>query len=276
MLNKSIKQSEPEYVKRVGEFFKTSYTYISPVYIKRAATEPDIQHTIKVFKYRKVVHDMIENMREANPDLGIEGVEPFNLVKGKDFYVKVTKGEKGRNWESCRFLDEASNFEFKFNDKTFKIDDVTEKHEQAYQKFFDSIAPDIEQYHHKPWDEETTDQVITNIVDIIDYNTVLNKLIDQIKDNDFKNKLKDKMSDKVSATHTITEDVQTPFEPPQQSQPEPKNESHTTSEPSDNAKTEDQKETDDLDKLLDENPEGNNSGNEDSNSDYDDIDELIK
>lgn len=272
MLNKQYKNTEPEFVKRVQQYFQTSYTYISPVYVKKALYEEDIQDSIKFFKYKKTIHDLIEGQRESNPDLGIQGVEPFNLVHGKDFFVKVTKGEYGRNWEGCRFLDSPSAFQFKYNNKYIEIKD-DEKHEQVYKKFFEKTAPDFNQYFHTPWTDEDYENVVNYLYEIVDYQVVLNKVLESAKDEKFKNLLRDKINKSHNGQHTVTEDVNT-----QNSSNEETVESNLSQdkdEPiipsSDNTQDNStENNEDEIDELLDNN-NSNESNNDDAESEIDDI-----
>lgn len=209
ILGKLYKE-EPTVVKDINENFSRWYTHHSYVYVIKDPQLDSAPGSIKIFKYRAQVNDLIDNQKNPDEDGLLEKVEsinPFHLLKGKDFLCVVTKKTKQwRDWTKCKFMDEVTPFRFSIKDTevTMKDDPGAIK---LLQEFFDKNAPSLDEYKHKSWTDETYIEVAEALKAAIPYKQVLDMLINETRDE----KMKALLSGKNPFTSTDT----APLEPKQ-------------------------------------------------------------
>lgn len=188
ILGKLYKE-EPTIVKEINENYSRWYTHHSYVYIAKDPQVESLQGSIKIFKYRAQVNDLIEHQISPEEDGlldNVASVNPFHLLQGKDFLCVVTKKNKQwRDWTKCKFMDEVTPFRFKVGDN-----DVTMKNEEGAIKliteFFNKNAPSLDEYKHQSWTDETYTQVAEALKAAIPYKQVLDMLIAETRDEKMK------------------------------------------------------------------------------------------
>ena len=192
ILGKLYKE-EPTIVKEINQNYSRWYTHHSYVYVAKDPQVESLQGSIKVFKYRAQVNDLIEHQINPEEDGLLDNVSstnPFHLLEGKDFLCVVTKKNKQwRDWTKCKFMDEVTPFRFKVGDN-----DVTMKNEEGAIKlvteFFNKNAPSLDEYRHQSWTDETYVQVAEALKAAIPYKQVIDMLIAETRDEKMKELLK--------------------------------------------------------------------------------------
>ncbi len=210
ILGKLYKE-EPTVVKEINENFSRWFTHHSYVYIIKDPQVETAPGSIKIFKYRAQVNDLIDIQK--NPDEDglldtVQSINPFHLLKGKDFLCVVTKKTKQwRDWTKCKFMDEVTPFRFSVKDT-----EVTMKDDPGainlLQEFFDKNAPSLDEYIHQPWTDETYKDVAEALKAAIPYKNVLEMVISETRDEKMKALLR---GDSISTpTDTVSSETTSP------------------------------------------------------------------
>lgn len=199
---RSIKDEEPELHKQLDSAFSRWYSHFSPVYIKKDPQRPELEGSVKMFKFSAQINNLIES--QINPEENdlidaAESVNPYHLLKGKDFVCIVGKKTKiFRDWGKCKFMDEVTPLVFKVGDKQVVVEN-SENSVKLVQEFLKKNTPTLDEYKHKEWTEETYDKVAEFMIATISNKTILNMVLDRSKDEKMKTLIKAKMSGSTSA-----------------------------------------------------------------------------
>lgn len=194
---KQLKKEEPELHEELSKNFSRWYTHHSIVYIKKDPQRPDLENTLKVFKFRNQVDQLIEQQRnpEQIDDLTpIKKINPYHLLEGKDFLCIVGKKTKEfRDWSKCKFMDEITPFIFKVGDKLVKVEN-NEKSVKLVSEYLTKYSPKLDEYYHQEWTDETYNKVAEAIVGAISNRNVLNMILEKSKDDKINSLIKSKLT----------------------------------------------------------------------------------
>tara|TARA_R110002074_G_scaffold33472_3_gene93184 strand:- start:1129 stop:2145 length:1017 start_codon:yes stop_codon:yes gene_type:complete len=212
ILGKLFKE-EPSVVKEINENFSRWYTHHSYIYVNKDPQLTNLEGSIKIFKYRAQINELLEHQINPEEDGLVEGVtsvNPFHLLEGKDFLCVVGKKTKTwRDWTKCKFMDEKSPFRFKIGDS-----EVVMKNEEGAIKliteFFEKNAPSLDEYKHVPWTDDTYVQVAEALKAAIPYKEVLNMLISETRDERMKELLSGTPTSGISKTPIAETKVEAP------------------------------------------------------------------
>lgn len=206
---RSIKDQEPELFAQLNQCFARWYNHFSPIYIKKDPQKPDLEGSIKMFKFSAQLNNLIEG--QINPDENelidnVESINPYHLLRGKDFLCVVGKKTKiFRDWGKCKFMDEVTPLVFKIGDKQVVVED-NEKSVTLVQEFLKKNTPKLDEYMHKEWEEETYNKVAEAMIATISNKTILNRVIEMTKDEKMKGLLTSKLNGTFSKINTKVED----------------------------------------------------------------------
>ena len=205
----SIRNEEPDLYKELDEQFGRWVSHMSPIYIKKDPQRPDLEGTIKFFKFKKMIDDLIEAQLHPTEIDGIETstkINPYNLLAGKDILFSVTKKTKTfRDWSKCKFLDDVTPFSFKIGDKTV----VTQNDPKVIKllgEFLERNTPDITPYLHKEWTEDTYEQVADAIIALLPRNLVT-MVLAKSKDDKTNAIIKSKLGGVTSSAPDSSDDI---------------------------------------------------------------------
>ena len=202
---KSLKEEEPELHKQLEASFSRWHTHHSPVYIKKDPQRPELEGTIKIFKFSAQINNLIES--QINPEENdllesIVSVNPYHLLEGKDFLCVVGKKTRQyRDWSKSKFMDEITPLVFKIGDKQVPVEN-NEKSVKLVQEFMKKNTPEMDSYLHQAWTDETKEKVAEAIISIIANKSVLNLLFERSKDEEMKSLIKSKMNNTGSENKT--------------------------------------------------------------------------
>jgi hypothetical protein len=194
---KSLKEEEPELHKQLESSFSRWHTHHSPVYIKKDPQRPELEGSIKIFKFSAQINNLIES--QINPEENdllesVSSVNPYHLLEGKDFLCVVGKKTRQyRDWSKSKFMDETTPLIFKIGDKQISVEN-NEKSVKLVQEFMKKNTPEMDSYLHQAWTDETREKVAEAIVSIITNKSVLNLLFERSKDEEMKSLIKSKIS----------------------------------------------------------------------------------
>lgn len=206
---KSLKDEEPELHKQLESSFSRWHTHHSPVYIKKDPQRPELEGSIRIFKFSSQINNLIEAQINPEEDELLESttsVNPYHLLEGKDFLCVVGKKTRQyRDWSKSKFMDEITPLVFKIGDKQVQVEN-NEKSIKLIQEFMKKNTPEMDQYRHQDWSSETRDKVAESIISILTNRSVLNLLLERTKDEDMKNLIKSKLSGSPTSSISKKED----------------------------------------------------------------------
>lgn len=194
---RSLREEEPELHEQYNSQFSRWHSHYSPVYIKKDPQRPELEGTVKLFKFSAQINNLIE--AQINPEedelLGsVSSVNPYNLLDGKDFVCIVSKKTRQfRDWSKCKFMDESAPLMYKIGENSVVIEN-SEKSAKLIHEFLKKNTPAIDDYKHKEWDSETKNKVAEAIITLLSNKSVLNMLLEQSRDNEMKSLIKSKTS----------------------------------------------------------------------------------
>ena len=199
---RSLKSEEPELHEQMSSLFSRWHTHHSPVYIKKDPQRSELEGTIKIFKFSAQINSLIEAQIKPEEDElldSVSSVNPFHLLEGKDFLCVVGKKTKQfRDWSKSKFMDDVTPFMFKIGEKSVVVEN-NEKSVKLVQEFMKKNTPEMDQYFHKEWDEETFNKVAEAIISAVSNRAVLNILLEKTRDHKMKELIQSKLSGSVSA-----------------------------------------------------------------------------
>jgi hypothetical protein len=193
---RSLKKEEPEIVDEIGKNFSRWNTSHSAVYIKKDPQRPDLEGSIKIFKFRNQIGMLIDQL--VNPE-ELDGlatgkkVNPYHLLEGKDFLCVVGKKTKDfRDWSKCKFMDEITPLVFKIGDTSVQVKN-DEKSVKLVTEFMTKNTQKMDEYFHQEWTEETFNKVAEAIIAAVPQREVLEMILEKSKDSKMNELIRSKM-----------------------------------------------------------------------------------
>lgn len=194
---KGLKEEEPKLHEELSSRFSRWHTHHSIVYIKKDPQRPELEGTVKIFKFSAQINTLIESQikPEENELLeNVSSVNPYHLLQGKDFLCVVGKKTKTfRDWSKCKFMDDITPFIFTINGKQVVVEN-NEKSIKLVQEFLKKNTPKLDEYFNVEWTEETYVKVAEAIISTINNKAVINLLLERTKDEKMKELILQKMN----------------------------------------------------------------------------------
>jgi hypothetical protein len=194
---RSLRKEEPELIKEIDQHFSRWSTYHSAVYIKKDPQRPDLEGTIKIFKFRNQIGmliDQLVNPEEVDGVLLTKKVNPYHLLEGKDFLCVVGKKTKEfRDWSKCKFMDEVTPLMFKIGETQVVVEN-TEKSVKLVNEFLTKNTPKMDEYYHQEWNDETFEKVAEAVIAAIPHKEILEMILGKSKDTRMNELIRSKMS----------------------------------------------------------------------------------
>lgn len=153
--------------------FSSKLSIYSLVQVLTCKSEPQLEGKILVWRYGLKVLEKIN--AEITPPMG-QGHNPFNLLTGRPFSLRVKEVSGFPNYDACGFFDlpiNQSGLRIQYPDATGAmqwsvVTPETVSTQQGQQSVFDYLsknAPDMTQYEYRPWTAEDT-QFVNEMVQI--------------------------------------------------------------------------------------------------------------
>lgn len=183
---RGLRKEEPELIAEIDKQFSRWSTYHSAVYIKKDPQRPDLEGSIKIFKFRNQIDMLIDQLVNPEEVDGIslsKKVNPYHLLEGKDFLCVVgKKTQQFRDWSKCKFMDEVTPLIFKIGDTQVAVEN-SEKSVKLVNEFLTKNTPKMDEYYHQEWTDETFDKVAEAIVAAIPQKEILEMILGRSKDS---------------------------------------------------------------------------------------------
>lgn len=193
---RSLKKEEPELAEDISSRFSRWNTHHSAVYIKKDPQRPDLEGTIKIFKFRNQIDQLIDQL--VNPE-ELDGlstskkINPYHLLEGKDLLCVVgKKTQQFRDWSKCKFMDEVTPLVFKVGDTQVQVKNE-EKSVKLVNEFLTKNTPKMDEYFHQDWTDETFDKVAQAIIATVPQKEILEMILERSKDTKMNELVRSKM-----------------------------------------------------------------------------------
>lgn len=158
----ALRDSANPILKENSKQFSSKLSIYSLVQVLSCKADPSIEGKILVWRYGQKILEKINS--EMNPPMG-EGHNPFNLILGRPFALKVKEVSGFPNYDACSFFDlplTQSGFRIQVPDQMGNLQwmcvtNETIASEQGRTVVFDYLknnAPDMSSYEYKPWTPE--------------------------------------------------------------------------------------------------------------------------
>jgi hypothetical protein len=208
---RGLKKEEPELVEQIGKNFSRWYTHHSAIYIKKDPQRPDLEGTIKIFKFRNQVDQVIDQQMNPEQIDGLDSakkINPYHLLEGKDFLCIVGKKTKEfRDWSKCKFMDEVTPLVFKIGDKQVQVKN-DEKIVKLTNEFLTKNTPRLDEYMHQEWTESTYAAVAEAVLMAIPQRPILEMILEKSKDQKMNELIRAKMKPvKNNAPLQVSDDI---------------------------------------------------------------------
>lgn len=145
-----LRNSESAVDKKMAEKLKRREIYYSLVQILKDPQNPDMEGTVKVFKYGYQIKQKIDE--ELNPQFD-EPCQVFDLFEGKNFELKVNKSAGYNSFIASKFQGKrtpiAISGKFMENSKECRTQIMDYLKE----------VPELDAFDFKPWDDSTRSNV---------------------------------------------------------------------------------------------------------------------
>lgn len=145
-----LRNSESAVDKKMAEKLKRREIYYSLVQIIKDPQNPDMEGSVKVFKYGYQIKQKIDE--ELNPQFD-EPCQVFDLFEGKNFELKVTKSAGYNSFTASKFQGKRTALTIDGNAMGNTGDD--RKKIMEYLK----EVPELDSFDFKPWDDSTRNNV---------------------------------------------------------------------------------------------------------------------
>jgi hypothetical protein len=145
-----LRNSESAVDKKMAEKLKRREIYYSLVQIIKDPQNPDMEGSVKVFKYGYQIKQKIDE--ELNPQFD-EPCQVFDLFEGKNFELKVTKSAGYNSFTASKFQGKRTALTIDGSAMGNTGDD--RKKIMEYLK----EVPELDSFDFKPWDDSTRSSI---------------------------------------------------------------------------------------------------------------------
>lgn len=149
-----------------SKHFSSSQRYSSLIQVITSDSEPNLVNKILVWTYGKKIYDKI--VEEMEPQYGTPQ-NPFDMIHGRPFIVKIVQQGDFNNYDQCKFVDlhDASSLvKINYQDKWVPVSEELIKNQKGQELVFNYLkdnCPDMSSYEYHDWDEATQTFVSTVI-----------------------------------------------------------------------------------------------------------------
>jgi hypothetical protein len=163
----TLKDNPNPILKERAKTFSKKQRYASLIQVVQCKAHPDLVGKILVWRYGKTVHDKLIQENHPTSEF-IQARNPFSIIAGRPFYVKVVQAGGGTPWDNydqCTFIDPADALAVKCPvqqaDGSVVSAPVTAQTLQnpefkaIVEKWLIESSPSLEQYKYSEWDDET-------------------------------------------------------------------------------------------------------------------------
>lgn len=166
--SKIYRHDAPAIVKKNAKQLKRNTYHYSLVQIIKDTQHPELEGSVKIFRYGGVIYEKIMQLINGNPALGINPIIPFDPLNGKEFIMVLSKGQNDQGQElntymQSRFVDDRSAITIDGREMTDSNED-----KQAIFNFLKEKSPDLSQTMFQKMTEDDVERLNRAVRDVID------------------------------------------------------------------------------------------------------------
>lgn len=166
--SKIYRHDAPAIVKKNAKQLKRNTYHYSLVQVIKDTQHPELEGTVKIFRYGGVIYEKIMQLINGNPALGINPIIPFDPLNGKEFIMVLSKGQNDQGQElntymQSRFVDDRSAITIDGREMTDSNED-----KQAIFNFLKEKSPDLSQTMFQKMTEDDIEHLNRAVRDVID------------------------------------------------------------------------------------------------------------
>jgi len=163
-----LKKSESVQDQKKAEIFSRRHNYACLIQVIKDDHNKELEGKILVWKFGIKVWEKINS--ELKPPIG-DPHNPFDLLKGKLFALKITKVSGFNNYDQSKFVDKV--IPLVIPDEKGKLQPITEKTDkQMVFDFLKENSADLSKYSYKEWDQDTHNYVNQVIIAVTGHGNV--------------------------------------------------------------------------------------------------------
>jgi hypothetical protein len=150
-----LKKSESVQEQKAADIFSRRHNYASLIQVIKDTTQPALEGKILVYRFGKKLWEKVQ--AEMKPIMG-DPMNPFDMLHGKAFHLKITKVSGFNNYDQSKFLDKVIPLCMPDAEgKLQLINDNTDK--GVVYNYLKTNSPDLDKYGFREWDQDTYDYV---------------------------------------------------------------------------------------------------------------------
>lgn len=150
-----LKKSESVQEQKKAEIFSRRHNFAALIQVIQDKNQPELEGKIMVYRFGKKLWEKLN--AELKPILG-EPHNPFDLLNGKAFHLKITKVSGFNNYDQSKFLDKI--IPLCIIDEQKKLQPITATTDKAMVlNYLRENSPDLDKYGYKEWDQDIHDYV---------------------------------------------------------------------------------------------------------------------
>lgn len=166
--SKIYRSDAPAIVKKNAKQLKRNTYHYSLVQVIKDTQHPELEGSVKIFRYGGVIYEKIMQLINGNPALGINPIIPFDPLNGKEFIMVLSKGQNDQGQElntymQSRFVDDRSAITIDGREMTDSNED-----KQAIFNFLKEKSPDLSQTMFQKMTEDDVERLNREVRDVID------------------------------------------------------------------------------------------------------------
>ena len=166
--SKIYRSDAPAIVKKNAKQLKRNTYHYSLVQVIKDTQHPELEGSVKIFRYGGVIYEKIMQLINGNPALGINPIIPFDPLNGKEFIMVLSKGQNDQGQElntymQSRFVDDRSAITIDGREMTDSNED-----KQAIFNFLKEKSPDLSQTMFQKMTEDDVERLNRAVRDVLD------------------------------------------------------------------------------------------------------------
>lgn len=166
--SKIYRHDAPAIVKKNAKQLKRNTYHYSLVQVIKDTQHPELEGSVKIFRYGGVIYEKIMQLINGNPALGINPIIPFDPLNGKEFIMVLSKGQNDQGQElntymQSRFVDDRSAITIDGREMTDSNED-----KQEIFNFLKEKSPDLSQTMFQKMTEDDVERLNRAVRDVLD------------------------------------------------------------------------------------------------------------
>jgi len=150
-----LRKSESVQEQKKADIFSRRHNFSTLIQVIKDKNQPDLEGKILVYRFGKKLWEKIN--AELKPIIG-EPHNPFDLLAGKAFHLKITKVSGFNNYDQSKFLDKI--IPLLIPDGKGDLQPITAATDKSSVfNYLKENSPDLDKYGFKEWDQDTYDYV---------------------------------------------------------------------------------------------------------------------